>query len=394
MNKSCCFWAVCFLLAPAIAGAQAQAPSRPPIQVQPRVQTQAKAPTQPAENGQIVEEVVARVNNEVITRGDLERAQKALADDAHQDCPTCTQAQVDERVAAGQKDLLRDLIDNSLMEQRGKDIGVNVDTDVVKRLDEIRQQNNIASMEDLEKQVTAQGLDFEDFKNQIKNQLITQEVIRREVGSRVILDHADVEKYYQDHKSEFVRPEQVAVREIFVSTANKTEAEIPALKKKADDLLARVKMGDDFGELAKRFSDGSTAKQGGELGTFEKGQLAPDLEQRVFKLQRNETTDIIEQKNGFLILQVQQHYAAGLQPEDKVDTEINNKLYDEKMKPALRAYLDMLRQDSYVEVKPGYTDTAEVAGSAIVEVPPESDEAAKKKGPGHKFLFFGKKKNA
>lgn len=394
MNRTC-FWAACLLLAPAIAAAQTQAPSRSQTQAQtpPRAQAQTKAQAEP-ETGQIVEEVVARVNSEVITRGDLERAQRSLADDAHQDCPTCTQAQIDERVAAGQKDLLRDLIDNSLMEQRGKDIGINVDADVVKRLDEIRQQNNIASMEDLEKQVTAQGLDFEDFKNQIKNQLITQEVIRREVGSRVILDHAEVEKYYQDHKSEFTRPEQVAVREIFVSTEGKTEAEIPALKKKADDLLARVKMGDDFGELAKRFSDGSTAKQGGELGTFEKGQLAPDLEGRVFKLQRNDTTDVIEQKNGFLILQVQQHYEAGLQPEDKVDTEINNKLYDEKMKPALRAYLDMLRQDSYVEVKPGYTDTAEVAGSAIVEVPPESDEAAKKKGPGHKFLFFGKKKNA
>lgn len=394
MNRTC-FWAACLLLAPAIAAAQTQAPSRSQTQAQtpPRAQAQTKAQAEP-ETGQIVEEVVARVNSEVITRGDLERAQRSLADDAHQDCPTCTQAQIDERVAAGQKDLLRDLIDNSLMEQRGKDIGINVDADVVKRLDEIRQQNNIASMEDLEKQVTAQGLDFEDFKNQIKNQLITQEVIRREVGSRVILDHAEVEKYYQDHKSEFTRPEQVAVREIFVSTEGKTEAEIPALKKKADDLLARVKMGDDFGELAKRFSDGSTAKQGGELGTFEKGQLAPDLEGRVFKLQRNDTTDVIKQKNGFLILQVQQHYEAGLQPEDKVDTEINNKLYDEKMKPALRAYLDMLRQDSYVEVKPGYTDTAEVAGSAIVEVPPESDEAAKKKGPGHKFLFFGKKKNA
>jgi len=390
MKKSLCFWASCLFFAPTFLAAQ----TRPSATTQTRPPAPASTATATEDKGQVIEEVVARVNNEVITRGDLERAQKSLVDDAHQDCPACTQQQINDRVAGQQKDLLRDLIDNSLMEQRGKDVGINVDADVVKRMDEIRQQNNIASMEDLEKQVAASGLDFEDFKNQIKNQLITQEVIRREVGSRVILDHADVEKYYQDHKSEFVRPEEVAVREIFVSTDGKTDAEKPALKQKADGLLNRVKMGDDFGELAKRFSDGSTAKQGGDLGTFEKGQLAPDLEQAVFKLQRNETTDVIEQKNGYLILQVVQHFAAGQQPEDKVETEINNKLYDEKMKPALREYLDMLRQDSYVEVKPGYVDTAQVTGSAIDEVPPEEDASAKKKGSGHKFLFFGKKKTA
>lgn len=346
------------------------------------------------DKGQVIEEVVARVNSEVITRGDLERAQKSLVDDAHQDCPTCTQAQINEKVAAQQKDLLRDLIDNSLLVQRGKDMDVNVDADVVKRLDEIRQQNNIASMEDLEKQVAASGLDFEDFKTQIKNQLITQEVIRRAVGSRVILDHAEIQKYYDEHKSEFVRPEQVFVREIFVSTEGKSPAEIPALRKKADGLLDRVKMGEDFGELAKRFSDGSTAKQGGDLGVFEKGQLAPNLEQTVFKMQRNETTDVMETSTGFLILQVREHFAAGQQPEDKVETEISNRLYDEKMKPALREYLDMLRADSYVEVKPGFVDTAEVAGSAIDEVPAGSDEDAKKKTGGHRFLFFGKKKTA
>ena len=345
------------------------------------------------DKGEIVEEVVARVNNEVITRGDLANAQKSLQEDARQDCPTCSDAQIQEKVAAGQKDLLRDLIDNSLMIQRGKDVGINVDADVVKRLDEIRQQNNIATMEDLEKQVTASGVDFEDFKNNIRNQIITQEVIRREVGSRVILDHAEVQKYYEEHKQEFVRPEQVVVREIFVSTDGKPESEIPALKKKADGLLDRVKAGEDFGELAKRFSDGSTAKQGGDLGTFERGQLAKNLEDIVFKLDRNQTTDVMTTKTGFLILQVRDHFPAGQQPEEKVDNEITNRLYDEKMKPALRDYLNMLRQDSYVEVKPGYVDTASASSMAIEETPAGQDDSAKKKG-GHRFLFFGKKKTA
>jgi len=327
----------------------------------------------------VVEEVIARVNNEVITRSDLEHARTEMQQEAQQDCPKCTPEEINEKVAAEDKNVLRDLIDNSLLVQHGKDAGVNVEADVIKRLDDIRIQNNISSMEDLETQIDKSGVSFEDFKNNIRNQLIQQEVIRREVGSRVILDHAQVQKYYDEHKSEFTRPEQVTVRQIFISTEGKQESEIPALRKKADDLLERFKNGEDFGELAKHFSDGSTAKQGGDMGRFERGQLAPSIEQAVFVLQRLQTTDVIPTKTGFLILQVGEHYAAGQQPEEKVDNEIQDRLYNEQLRPALRAYLETLREDSYVTVKPGYTDTAAVPSSTIEEVPPTPDDDKKKK---------------
>jgi peptidyl-prolyl cis-trans isomerase SurA len=327
----------------------------------------------------VVEEVVARVNNEVITRSDLEHARREMQQEAQQDCPKCTPDEISQRVSAEEKNVLRDLIDNSLLVQRGKDSGVNVETDVIKRLDQIRIQNNIPTMEDLETQIDKSGISFEDFKNNIRNQLIQQEVIRHEVGSKIIMDHAQVQKYYDEHKSEFTRPEQVTLREIFVSTEGKPESEKPALRKKADDLLQRVKNGEDFGELAKHFSDGSTAKQGGDLGRFEHGQLAPNIEQAVFALQRLQTTDVIPTKTGFLVLQVGEHYAAGEQPEDKVENEIMDHLYNEQLRPALRAYLETLREESYVLVKPGYADTAAVPSSTIEEVPPTPDDDKKKK---------------
>jgi len=342
----------------------------------------------------VVEEVIARVNNDAITRSDLERARSEMQQEAQQDCPKCLPEEINQRVATEDKNVLRDLIDNSLLVQRGKDMGVNVETDVIKRLDEIRIQNNIASMEELETRIDKSGVSFEDFKNNIRNQILQQEVIRHEVGSKIILDHAQVQKYYDEHKAEFVRPEQVTLREIFVSTEGKQESEIPALRKKADDLLQRFKNGEDFGELAKHFSDGSTAKQGGDLGRFEHGQLASNIEQAVFALQRLQTTDVIPTKTGFLILQVGEHYAAGQQPEEKIDNEIQDRLYNERLRPTLRAYLETLREDSYVAVKPGYTDTAAVPSSTIEEVPPTPDNDDKKKkksaptpatpGPGSK----------
>lgn len=342
------------------------------------------------EKSKVIEEVIARVNSDIITQGDLEKSKSELGDEVRQECPACTPDEINTRIATQEKDLLRDLIDNSLMVQRAKDMDINVDTDVVKRLDEIRQQNKIDTMEDLEKKVEESGLDYQDFKDNIRKQLLQQEVVRREVGSKIIFDHSEVLKYYDDHKDQFVLPETVELRELFINTEGKSDAEVAPLKKKADDLLARIKAGDDFGELAKRFSDGSTAKEGGDLGSYKRGQLAPNIETAVFKLSREQVTDVLPTKTGFLILQVREHYAAGLQPEEKVESQIENSLYEQKIKPALRDYLKTLREDSYVEVKPGFEDTAAVPGTGIEEVPVTPDDDQTKKG---KHSLFNKKNN-
>ena len=330
-------------------------------------------------NSRIIEEIIARVNNEVVTHSDLDKARAQVKDEVQHDCPTCTPAQITEKMAPFEKDLLRDLIDNLLLVQRAKDLSINVDADVIKRLDQIRQENNIASMEDLEKQMRDQGINPEDEKTDIRNQLYRDEVLRREVGSRSVPDKAEIQKYYDDHKQQFVRPESVYVREIFVSTENKPEEDKATLRAKADSFLARVKAGEDFGELATHFSDAATSKKNGELGLFQRGMMPANLEDAVFKLNRNEFTDVIPIQTGFEILQVMEHYVAGQQPIEKVENEITNILYEEKMKSALRDYLDNLREDSYVDVTPPYVDTAGVASRPIEELPPTPEPAPSKK---------------
>jgi hypothetical protein len=129
--------------------------------------------------------------------------------------------------------------------------------------------------------------------------------------------------------------------------------------------------------LAKRYSEGSTAKDGGFLGSFQRGQLSKEIEDQVFKMKRNDLTDVIRTKTGFLILLVLQHYEAGIQPLEKVRGEIENRLVYERTQPELRKYLATLREQSYLIVKPGYLDTAAVAGTQIVEVDPAAAPAAK-----------------
>ena len=328
----------------------------------------------------VVEEIIARVNNEVITRSDYQKAEEQLREEVAHDCQGCATDKLYEVFKEQQKDLLRGLIDQSLMVQRAKDMGISVESDVIKRLDDVRKQNGLASLEDLEKAVEGSGLAWEDYKTSIRNGLLTQEVVRREVGSHITIPNDEVKKYYEAHPQEFTRPEQVVLSEILLSTEGKSPEEIAAVQKKAEDLRNRVIRGDDFNEIAKRYSEGSTAKDGGELGTFKKGEMAPQLEEVVFKMDKGQITDVIQTKPGFEILKVDNHYLAGLQPMDKVENEIMNRLYMEKMQPQMRDYLATLREESYVMVKPGYTDSAAVAGASVIqEVQPTPDTAQKKK---------------
>jgi peptidyl-prolyl cis-trans isomerase SurA len=358
----------------------------------PPAKTAAK-PAKPAVTGEgkVVEEIVARVNNEIITTSELQKARSAASEDAQQECSgRCTPEQLQVAVEDRQKFALRDLIDQSLLAQRGKDMSINVEGEVVKQLDQIRIQNKLSGPDDLEKAVTKEGLNWDDFKSNIRNKFLTQEVIRREVGSHINIGRDDAMKYYEAHKKEFVMPEQVALRAIEISTDGKQEADLPDLKKKAEGLLQRIKDGEDFATLAKRFSDGSTAQQGGYLGTYKRGELAKQLEDQVFGMKKNQLTDVIETKQGFLILQVLERFEEGEQPFEKVENKIMDQLYSERMEPALREYLKTLREQSYVVVKPGYQDMAGGGNSEIEEVS-ATPEASKEKKAHKKYLLFGKK---
>jgi peptidyl-prolyl cis-trans isomerase SurA len=386
----------------------AQEPTPPPAPA-PTLEKPQMAPeteeTKPAEkpkppavkpnpdSGKTVEEIIARVNNDIITRSEYDKSLATADEEVRQDCQgKCTPEQLQDALAERKKTALRDLIDQSLLAQRGKDMGLSVETDVVKQLDQIRQGNKLASMDDLEKAVSGQGLNWEDFKNGIRNRILTQKVISQEVGSHISIGESDARKYYDEHKAEFVRPEQVALREILVSTDGKKEAEIPDLKKKAETALKRVKDGEDFGEIAKRLSDGTTKEQGGYIGAFKRGELAKQLEEVVYKMKRNELTEVMETKQGFLVLQVLEHYDEGEQPFEKVKNEIMDRLYNQKLEPAAREYLKTLREQSYVVIKPGFAELAGGGNSEIQEVN-TTPEALKAKKARKKYILFGKKKS-
>ena len=312
----------------------------------------------PAFTSDVVEEIVARVNNSIVTRTEYIRSREDLRKEAQQQDPVNADKIINDR----DKDVLRDLIDQDLLLEKGKDLGITADTEVIKRLDQMRKDMKLDSMEDLEKAAQAQGVSFEDFKQNMRNQIITQQVISREVGQKLNLDKADEEKFYEEHKSEMEQPEQVRLSEILISTdkkePGKDEAQqLDAAQKKADELVAEIRKGASFEDVAKKSSDGPSASQGGDLGLFKRGTLAKELEDKTFAMKVGDVSDVIRTKQGFIILKVTEHHDAGIPPLKDVESKVQDALYMQKLQPALREYLTKLREDAFIDIKAGYVDT-------------------------------------
>jgi len=318
----------------------------------------------------IVEEIVARVNNEIITRSEYVRSRDQLKQEVQQQAPN----DADRAFAEKQRDVLRDLIDQQLLLQKGKDLGITGDTELVKRLDEMRKQMNLETMEDLEKAAQAQGASYEEFKQNLRNQIVTQRVIGQEVGAKLSMNKDEIQKFYNEHRTEMERQEDVRLSEILIApkppvkpagldgkpeppTEAENEAALTAAHAKAQDLLDQIHKGANFADLAKKNSDGPSGKEGGDLNYFNRGTLAKELEDKVFALKAGDVTDVIRTKQGYVILQVTEHQAAGIPTLKEAEPRIQDALYMQKLQPALRAYLTTLREQAFIDVKAGYVDT-------------------------------------
>jgi peptidyl-prolyl cis-trans isomerase SurA len=391
----------------AVAAAAQAAPAGPAVAAAPVVPP--PVATAPVAQGQIVEEIITRVNSQIITRSEFLRSKDQLRDDVKQQDP----ANADKLYADREKDILRDLIDQQLLLEKGKDLGITGDTDLIKRLDQMRKDMKLETMEELEKAATSQGISYEDFKQNLRNQLITQKVIADEVSQHLSFNKEVEQKFYDEHKSEMEQPESIKLSEILVAphktadkaaagqsaqnsttdasatggdtaknpdaTANEAAkqaeeaAALAAAEAKANDLLKQIRAGASFEDVAKKDSDGPSAAQGGDLGVFKRGALAKELEDKTFAMKAGEVTDVIRTKQGYVILKVIGHQMAGIPPLKDVEARVQDALYYQQLQPALRAYLTKLREEAYIKVMPGYIDS----GASPNQTEPVETAAAK-----------------
>lgn len=348
----------------------------------------------------VIEEIVVRINGSIITRSDLQKSKEDIIRDCKE--KGGSEADCQAEMAARDKDALRDLIDQQLLIQKADDLGLTGETELIKRLDDVRKQMKLGSLEELQKAAEQQGVSFEDYKQNIKNQIITQQVIQREVGPKISITPEDEKKFYEEHQKELDRPETVRLSEILVPTAPKakegeaagdeTAETIAAAQKKAEEALAAIKKGEKFEDVAKTYSEGPTAAQGGDLGDFKRGTLAKQLEDRVFGMKKDDVTEPIRTKQGYVILKVTAHQAGGVPPltDEALKQDIDNAIYYQKLQPALREYLTKLREEAYIDMKPGYVDTGASPNQTkpVITTAAEDASAREKLKKKKRFILF------
>src|SRR5215472_5782682 len=358
---------------------------------------------------QIVEEIIARVNDSIITRSDLQHEKEQLQQNDQE-------AGADQtRVAEDEKNLLRDLIDQRLLLDKANELGVDVNNEVIRQLDDTRKRMGLETMEDLEKAAEKQGISFADYKQNIKEKLLTQAIIEHEVGPKISITPDDKKQFYDTHQKELTREEQVRLSEILIAPNpeaakpaqptnpdNKQQAQeappeptpeqVAAAEKKAQEVEGEIKKGTKFDELAKKVSNGPTADQGGDLGYFKRGVLAKELEDKTFSMKVGDVSEPILAKQGYVILKVVEHVPGGLPPitDKEVDAAVTDAIYSKKVQPVLRDYLTKLREEAYIDIKPGYIDSGASPNQTkpIIATGPSTKGGSDKPGKKKKLGVF------
>jgi peptidyl-prolyl cis-trans isomerase SurA len=326
----------------------------------------ASAQTAAAPNIHIVEEIVAKVNGEIITRGELEEKNKEIEMIAAQS--GLKGPARDQKVKEAQADVLEREIDNLLLVQKGKDMpGVTVDAEVTKYFNAWQTQlkfNDENKFHDFLQQQF--GRTYEELKDQKKRELLAQRVIGYEVVQKISVPEADLQKYYDEHKAQYMRDEEVFLSQILISTEGKSPEQLTVAQQRATELASRARKGEKFSELARDNSDDpETAQNGGYLGSpYKRADLRPELAAIVFsdKAVKGYITVPIKLPAGFLVIKVEEHYAAGQASFEEVREEVQQAITGPKMEPRVREYLTKLREQAFLQIKEGYIDTGAAPG--------------------------------
>ncbi len=296
----------------------------------------------------VVDRVVAVVNQEIITLSELEkwieplRAQIAAED----------RLEKREQVHALHREVLEKLIEEKLIDQEAKKLGIKVSSkEIEAALDKVRRQNN-ATQEQLEKALMAEGMTLESYKKQIEKSLRRRKLISSSVKVETKAGEKELREFYQKNIdryriNETFRPAHI----LFAIPKEATREEIRGIRKKCESVLSKIRGGDDFGEMALLYSQDASSKSRGDLGFFKKGELLPAFEREALRLKVGEVSGVVRTEFGFHIIKLLDRKGVDPLPFEEVKAKVEMDYYDVETEKAFRQYLSTLREKSIIEIK-------------------------------------------
>jgi parvulin-like peptidyl-prolyl isomerase len=308
---------------------------------------------------QVVDEVIAQVNDDVITLSMLKRETKERVDALKQNGMTEQQAQ--DEVAKRQSELIATLINEKLLLQKGKELELanDVEAEVNRRMLGIAEGQGITTIEKLYEAMRQSGLNPDDVRRTMRTEMMKQAVIQQEVDRRVYLGFTpdEVKKYFDAHPDQFRKPESIKLSEIWLSTAGKDEA---AVKARVQELIAQIRAGADFGAIAaansEREKNGQrTAPQDkGYVGEFDLPNLREDLVAALKDVKAGGIAEPIRLQDGYQIIRVDARTPGGTTPTFN-DNRVREAMLMERQSKERETYLQNLRNEAFIKVTDAYS---------------------------------------
>lgn len=293
--------------------------------------------------------IAAIVNDEIITFREVSREAQPLIAESQKKGLVDDKARSDLR-----KMVLERLIEKKLTDQKVKELGIKIGDDEIRQaIDDVKRQNNNMNQQQLVEALKKQGYTLEQYEAQIREQLERLRLVSMEVRSKVYVSAKETEEYYAANQAKYAEEDQFRARHIFIKVDEKGPADqLQKAMNKALDLLHEVRNGKDFAELARLHSDDPAAKKdGGDLGTFKRGEMLADLEQALLPLKPGEVGELVFTPSGLHIVKLEERSSGKTKPFEKVKAEIEEQLYRTRQDQRFSQWLKDLRAKASIEIK-------------------------------------------
>ena len=295
----------------------------------------------------VVDRVVAIVNQEIITFSELEKWKGPfLAEIKAED-----RLERREQTRAALRKLLDRLVEEKLIDQEVKKMGLKLTgKEVEAAIEDIKQKNGMAQ-EQFEKALATEGVNFEGFKKEIEKQMLRMKALGLLMKTEAKPGEKEFRAFYQKNMDRYRRAETFRPAHILFSVPKgATSEEIQEIRKKCEKVLERIKKGDDFGEMAALYSEDASAKNGGELGFFKKGDLIPVLEREALRLRVGEVSGIVRTDFGFHIIKLLDR-KSGEPAFEEVREKVEVDFKEKEMERSIRQLMTTLKEKAVIEIK-------------------------------------------
>jgi parvulin-like peptidyl-prolyl isomerase len=239
------------------------------------------------------------------------------------------------------------MITETLLLQKAKELGLNVQEQMKGMIEKIKKDNNMTSDADLRRAIEGQGMSYDNWLKQYEEGMMRQGVLYTEVERAIVLEDSEVVQYYKKNPAEFTTSTEYKLNAVYIASESRSAEAIEALKAAVD---AKLKSGASFADTAAELSDPPMKDAKGDLGTFKAGELEAALESPLERLKAGEKTGWINNKSGWYLLQLVEKKDSFLRPFEDARKEVEEKIYNEKRSVKGEAYLKTLRERSFVKI--------------------------------------------